>query len=153
MKPKALLDTHCWLWLRTEPERLAPGILKVLANTEVDLFLSAASAWEIAIKYALGKLSLAEHPEVYVPRRMKADEVQPLPIEPAHALRVSRLPLHHKDPFDRILVAQAQMTGARLVTVDRAFEPYDVKLLWADVAPGSEVNELQVPYRDWEDAG
>jgi len=128
---KFLIDTHCWLWLQASPERLSPEVLSLLENPGNDLFLSAASSWEIAIKCALGKLPLPEPPARYVPRRMTASGSRGLAVEHAHTLRVAELPPHHRDPFDRLLVAQAQIEKLVLVTVDRQFERYDVELRFA----------------------
>jgi len=128
---KFLIDTHCWLWLQASPERLAPEILRLLENPANDLFLSAASSWEIAIKYALGKLPLPEPPSRYVPRRMTASGCRGLAVEHAHALRVAELPAHHRDPFDRLLIAQAQLEKLVLVTVDRQFEKYALDVRFA----------------------
>jgi PIN domain nuclease of toxin-antitoxin system len=128
---KFLVDTHCWLWLNASPERLAPEVLSLLEDPANDLLLSAASSWEIAIKYALGKLSLPEPPSHYVPSRMNATGSRGLPIEHAHSLRVAELPPHHRDPFDRLLVAQAQIEKLVLVTADRQFEAYDVETRFA----------------------
>lgn len=127
-----LLDTHCWLWLQVSPERLSSGILASLADPANDLLLSAASSWEIAIKYTLGKLPLPIPPARYVPERMTASGTLGLPVEHSHALRVAALPPHHRDPFDRLLIAQAQMEKLVLVTVDRQFEHYDVAIRFAD---------------------
>lgn len=127
-----LLDTHCWLWLQTAPERLSEAVLEDLAEPENELFLSAASSWEIALKYALGKLPLPQPPEAYVPSRMAASGTRGLAIEHSHALRVATLPKHHRDPFDRLLVAQAELERLVVVTVDRQFEPYLVELRFAD---------------------
>ena len=93
------------------------------------LLLSSASSWEIAIKYANGRLPLPEAPETYVPSRMQATGLESLPVTHTHALRVAALPRHHDDPFDRMLVAQAQLEGLTVVTADPAFEPYDVAVL------------------------
>ncbi len=123
-----LLDTHCWLWLQTTPERLSPELLSLLADPANDLFLSAASSWEIAIKYALGKLPLPEPPSRYVPRRMTASGSRGMAVEHTHCLRVAELPMHHRDPFDRLLVAQAQIEKLTLVTVDPQFEAYDIRI-------------------------
>ena len=131
-----LVDTHCWLWLQASPERLAPEMLSQLADPDNELLLSAASSWEIAIKFALGKLPLPEPPAVYVPRRMAASGSRGLAVEHAHTLRVADLPTHHRDPFDRLLIAQAQIEKLTIVTVDRQFERYDVDLRFAaDGAP------------------
>lgn len=125
---KYLLDTHCWLWLQAEPERFSEPLLAVLADPEHDLLLSAASAWEIAIKYALGKLKLPSEPADYVPSRMQRSGTTGLPIQHAHALRVADLPPHHADLFDRLLIAQAQLETLCIVTADSAFDAYDVEL-------------------------
>jgi PIN domain nuclease of toxin-antitoxin system len=126
-----LIDTHCWLWLQASPERFSPEILSLLEIPDNALLLSAASSWEIAIKYALGKLPLPEPPGRYVPRRMTASGTRGLAVEHAHALRIGELPPHHRDPFDRLLIAQAQIEKLVLVTVDRQFERYDVELRFA----------------------
>jgi PIN domain nuclease of toxin-antitoxin system len=128
---KLLLDTECWLWSLASPERLGEEARALLADGGHEVYLSAASSWEIAIKAALGKLVLPEPPEQYVPRRMAAQGLRALPIEHAHALRVYALPQHHRDPFDRLLVAQAQLESLTLMTSDRAMAAYDVPILWA----------------------
>jgi len=124
-----LLDTHCWLWLQTEPGRLPANLLATLADSSSRRYLSAASAWEIAIKFALGKLALPEPPASYVPERMRLSGFEGLPVTHAHALAVAVLPPHHRDPFDRVLVAQARVEGLTLVTADAALEPYDVSMV------------------------
>lgn len=124
-----LLDTHCWLWLQTEPERFPDHLLNRLADRAVDLFLSAASAWEIGIKHAAGRLTLPEPPEVYVPEGMRRTGTRELPVSHAHALAAAALPPHHRDPFDRLLVAQSGIEGLLLVTVDCAIQRYDVEVL------------------------
>ena len=124
-----LLDTQVWLWMQVSPERIVPHVRDRLADGHVDLLLSAASSWEIAIKHALGKLPLPEHPRDYVPSRMRSGTVTGLPVSHAHALHVATLPPHHRDPFDRLLVAQAQLEGLTIVSADQALERYDVPLL------------------------
>lgn len=109
----------------------APERLSVKARALVDaggheLYLSAASSWEIAIKYSVGKLRLPEPPGRYVPSRLEALRVVPLPIEHSHALHVATLPKHHRDPFDRVLIAQAQMENLQILTADPLFRAYDV---------------------------
>jgi PIN domain nuclease of toxin-antitoxin system len=124
-----LLDTHVWLWLQTTPERLGDDVGELLADRTNTLLLSAASGWEIAIKYRLGKLPLPEPPAEYVPGRMRLSGVTSLPIEHAHALRVADLPDHHNDPFDRLLIAQAQELTIPIVTADRQMSAYSVDLI------------------------
>ena len=125
---RLLLDTQVWLWLQSQPERVNDEIRETLASTSTELLLSAASAWEIAIKYALGKLPLPEVPRTYVPSRMRHDDVAALPVTIAHALQVATLPHHHGDPFDRLLIAQAQFECVPLVTADPWIERYDVEV-------------------------
>jgi PIN domain nuclease of toxin-antitoxin system len=120
---RLLLDTHVFLWLQTEPERLGDH-LALVEDRGTTLLLSAASSWEIAIKYGLGRLSLPEPPERYVPTRMRAIGAEALPIEHAHALAVAALPALHRDPFDRLLVAQAGAAGATILTADPAVAQY-----------------------------
>jgi PIN domain nuclease of toxin-antitoxin system len=125
---RILLDTHVFLWLQVQPERLGDHLAAV-ADTANERLLSAASSWEIAIKHGLGRLSLPEPPARWVPERMRAVGATPLAVEHTHALAVADLPVHHRDPFDRLLVAQARALGASLLTADRQLEDYDVDLL------------------------
>jgi len=124
-----LLDTHAFLWLQTTPERLGAA-RELVEDEQSTLFLSAASSWEIAIKWELGKLPLPEAPTTYVPARMRTSAVDGLAVAHAHSLRVSELPRLHRDPFDRLLVAQAQLERMTLVTGDEAIRAYDVELIW-----------------------
>ena len=126
---KVLLDTHCWLWLQTERSRFDADLLETLADPETERYLSAASAWEISIKYAVGKLPLPEPPAIYVPQRMRLSGFEGLAIMHTHALAVAALPPLHRDPFDRVLVAQARVEGLTLVTADATLEAYDVALV------------------------
>lgn len=128
---RILVDTQCWLWMHTEPERLGEPVLAVIQDPGNEHFLSAASAWEIAIKYALGKLPLPVSPVEYVPSRMQLSDTRSLAVTHDHALRVAALQPHHRDPFDRLLVAQCQVERLRLVTADSQFEPYDIEIVWA----------------------
>lgn len=125
---RILLDTHCWLWLQAAPERIPADALEALASSENDLFLSAASAWEIAIKYALGRLPLTHPPHQYVQSRMATSVTAPLPVEIRHAVQVASLPTHHRDPFDRLLIAQTQLEELTLMTADAQLEAYDVEM-------------------------
>ena len=125
---RVLLDTHCWLWLQAEPDRFSPEVLRELGDPSVELLLSAASAWEIAIKYALGKLPLPEPPASYVPSRLERSGTTELSVSHSHALHVASLPGHHRDPFDRLLVAQAQIERVAILSADPLLSPYDVEL-------------------------
>lgn len=128
---KILLDTQCWLWLCGAPDRFTDTARRRLVSPGNQLFLSAASAWEIAIKYAIGKLRLPLPPADYIRTRMATTDTTELSITHGHALRVAALPLHHRDPFDRLLIAQAQLEGLRIMTSDPQFAPYDVERLEA----------------------
>ncbi len=127
-----LLDTHVFLWLLGRPERIRPDVLERLRDGDTTLMLSAASSWEMAIKCAHGRLSLPLPPVEYVPDRMRRLSVVGLAVSHAHALHSSTLPPHHRDPFDRLLVAQAQLDELTIVTADRAFDAYEVSTILAD---------------------
>ena len=144
---KILLDTHVWLWWFLEPKRLSSQAVRLMEDTDTTLFLSAASSWEIAIKYALKKLRLPESPGRYIPTRLERGAVTALPIEHAHALRVAELPHHHRDPFDRLLIAQAQLEGATVATADPRFLLYEVDVLWA--AAGEAPSAVHEGRRPW----
>jgi PIN domain nuclease of toxin-antitoxin system len=126
---RILLDTHVWLWTLVSPERIPQESLDLLSNPDNELYLSAASTWEIAIKYCLGKLPLPEPPALFVPSRLSRDGVISLPVEHAHTLAVAELPPHHNDPFDRLLVAQARIERMSLASVDAVLKKYEVELL------------------------
>ena len=115
---KLLLDTHVWLWWNTQPERLAANARRQIGDVRNEVFLSAASVWEMAIKRRLGKLSLPESVGSYVARRLATDDVRALPVTVDHASAVETLELLHRDPFDRLLIIQARHEGLRLLTVD-----------------------------------
>lgn len=132
---KLLIDTQCWLWWFLSPDRLSRGARDVIAAARDPLYLSAASSWEIAIKSALGKLELPEPPVRYVPSRLSEQGMRSLPIEHIHALRTADLPALHTDPFDRLLVAQAQVERMTLMTADSEIIAYDVETLWAGEGP------------------
>lgn len=121
-----LLDTHVFLWWRGEPSRLTPEAQKRISTADL-VFVSVASAWEAAIKAALGRLEIPDTLEAGV----LASGFEKLLISFSHAERAARLPAHHRDPFDRMLVAQAQAEGLALVTHDRLLEPYEVEIVWA----------------------
>jgi PIN domain nuclease of toxin-antitoxin system len=128
---RVLLDTQVWLWMQAAPGRLSEPAMAAVRDARNELYFSAASSWEIAIKHALGKLELPLPPAEYVPSRMAASGTAPLAVTHAHALRVAALPAHHRDPFDRILVAQAQVESLVILTADPRLEAYDVETLRA----------------------
>lgn len=131
-----LLDTHCWLWITSDPRRLSVATRSLVSNPQVELLVSAVVSWEIAIKSGLGKLDLPEPAASYMESRLERHRATPLAVEHSHALGVADLPRHHRDPFDRLLIAQARALGVPLLTADHALADYDVDILWADLEPG-----------------
>jgi PIN domain nuclease of toxin-antitoxin system len=127
---RALLDTHTFLWWNMDDPQLSAAARAFIADGGNELFLSAASAWEIAIKTARGKLSLPEPPEKYVASRLALHCFQPMPVQLSHALRVYDLPELHRDPFDRLLIVQSQMEGMPILTADENIRRYAVEVLW-----------------------
>jgi PIN domain nuclease of toxin-antitoxin system len=113
------------------PERLSGGARHILESADHELYLSAASVWEIAIKYSIGKLRLPEPPDPYVATRSAKFRMVALGIEQSHALRIATLPAHHRDPFDRLLIAQAQIEDLSILTADPIFSRYDVRVIAA----------------------
>jgi PIN domain nuclease of toxin-antitoxin system len=132
---KILLDTQVFLWLQTERGRLGEH-LSLAEDPHNERLLSAASSWEIAIKYSLGRLPLPEPPQRYVPSRMRAIGALGLAIEHRHALAVEELELVHKDPFDRLLVAQAQALDVTILTADEVITRYPVHTLLVGASGG-----------------
>ena len=129
---RILLDTQCWLWMLAAPERFSEASRELVRDRNNELYLSAASAWEIAIKHGLGKLELPGAPADIVPVLMTKTDVRALPIQLSHTLHVSQLPPHHRDPFDRLLVAQAQLENMPILTGDTQLTQYDVEVLAAE---------------------
>lgn len=126
---RVLLDTHVFLWTLQDPNRVPLRWLRLFDAPRTELFLSAASAWEIAIKYQLGKLSLPVPPADYVRTRCAELGVEPLSVTVEHAGTVATLPMHHKDPFDRMLIAQAATEDLTVASLDPVFSRYHVRCL------------------------
>jgi PIN domain nuclease of toxin-antitoxin system len=122
---KLLLDTHVFLWWRLNASRLKTPARKAIATADI-VWISAASGWEAAIKQQLGRLSVKDP----FPQMVEASDFRELPVMLRHTEQLSVLPQHHADPFDRMLVSQAIVEKATLVTHDRQIEPYDVSILW-----------------------
>jgi len=127
---KYLLDTMVWLWSVGPSKTIGTAGLEILASREEEIYLSAASSWEIAIKTRLGKFQLPEPPGRYVPKRLIDQDIRSLPINQDHSLKVYDLPLHHSDPFDRIIIAQAIVEDMVVLTSDRVFEKYPIDVVW-----------------------
>lgn len=125
-----LLDTCTFLWMLGRDELLSVEARRIVTEAGSKLLLSAASSWEIALKVRLGKLELGEVPASYVPSRMEQQGIDGLAVEHVHALATHELPQHHRDPFDRLLIAQARYEDLVLLTPDPAFSMYDVRVSW-----------------------
>lgn len=127
---RALLDTHVLLWWLMDDDRLGDTARRLITDPRSELFLSAASSWEIAIKTAIGSLTLPDPPRVLIPKVMREQSISSLEITHAHALAVAGLPPHHRDPFDRLLAVQSDLEKLPLMTGDPVFEKYGVKTVW-----------------------
>lgn len=126
---RLLLDTQALLWFFAGDERMGAAARAALQDPASEVHLSAASVWEMAIKAGLGKLNIDVPVERYV-REKICQGLRPLPVDCHHAAAVQGLPPHHSDPFDRLLAAQAMLEDLTLVSGDRIFKSYKVKLLW-----------------------
>jgi PIN domain nuclease of toxin-antitoxin system len=126
---RLLLDTHALLWWWTEPDRLSQRAMKALTDESNEILVSAASAWEIATKNRIGKLGLHEV-EARFDEMLRADGFAHLPVTARHALRAGAYGHPHRDPFDRMLAAQAELEGLQLVSCDSALTPFPVRCLW-----------------------
>ncbi len=127
---KYLLDTNVFLWSSGAPEKLNKQATNLLSSISSELYLSAASSWEIAIKFALGSLALPKPPSQFVPHAMRTLALRSLDITHFHSLAAGELPRHHRDPFDRMLIAQARSEAMALLTSDGVFKKYDVEIFF-----------------------
>ena len=127
---KVLLDTHAFLWLISGDDRLSETAQKTFLNPGNILFFSAASLWEICIKMSLGKLSLKSGWLKTIENEMKINAIQWLSIEMTHCVKLINLPFHHRDPFDRMLVAQAMVDDMQLLSWDTRLSSYEIKCIW-----------------------
>lgn len=126
---KLLLDTHAFLWFIGGDERLSPRARELLEDMNNDAYLSIASVWEMAIKISLGRLQLLQPFETFIPYQLSLNRIGLLAITLSHAARVATLPFYHRDPFDRLLVAQAQVEQMSIVSSDPAFDAYGIPRL------------------------
>jgi len=125
-----LLDTCTFLWIATGDESLSSSARRLFADPANQVFLSAVSAWEIAVKHSLGRLPLPRPPSVLVPEQRRRHQIQPLLLDEEAALFCAKLPELHKDPFDRMLICQAIMGGLTLLTPDQLISQYPVATAW-----------------------
>ncbi len=127
---RILLDTHAFLWSVMDDPKLSDRARSNFLDADNELLISAVTGFEIAVKYALGKLELAEPPRDFMENRIRNNALTQLPISLSHTYRLSHLPLHHRDPFDRLLISQALEEDIPLLSADSAFGLYDVEVIW-----------------------
>lgn len=127
---KVLLDTHVFLWWINDDSRLSQNVRQIISDSANELFLSAVSGWEIAIKSRLGRLDLPGNLEGFISEQIAFNAMQSLPVKMSHALHTYSLPLLHRDPFDRMLVSQSQLERLPILTMDTQIAAYDVDVLW-----------------------
>lgn len=127
---RLLLDTHVFLWWVEDSPQLSTAARELMQQLENECFLSVASSWEMAVKASIGKLKLALPIKEYVPQHLAANQFQELPISFRHAARVESLAFHHRDPFDRLLAAQALEEELILISADGIFDRYSVLRIW-----------------------
>ena len=125
-----LLDTHAFLWIVAEDARLSLKARDIFSDGSIDIYLSVASIWEMAIKIKLGKLAIEGRLGHFIEKHAISNNVRLLNISEQHVLPLERLPLHHKDPFDRLLVCQCLEDKFSLLSIDKAFDKYKVKRVW-----------------------
>jgi PIN domain nuclease of toxin-antitoxin system len=127
---RLLLDTHAFLWFIMGSSNLSPSARAMIEDEANESFLSVASLWEMAIKVSLGKLTLSAPFDALIPQQLASNGIELLGIQVAHASVVSALPFHHRDPFDRLIIAQAQVERMPIAGADTAFDAYGVQRLW-----------------------
>ncbi len=127
---KLLLDTHVFLWLNDDTERLSQTVKELCSSGEHEFYLSIVSPWEMQIKYQLGKLSLAMPIAELINKNTQENNINLLQLNLSHISYLEQLPAHHKDPFDRIIIAQAIIEGMTIVTIDHLFVDYPVRVVW-----------------------
>ena len=127
---KALLDTHAFLWWISDDPRLSEKAREIIADGRNELFFSAASGWEISIKAGLGRLEVPEDLQRFISDQLSRNAIQVLSIYLSHALHTGSLPVHHRDPFDRILISQAILEQIPLLSADPQFSHYPVEVVW-----------------------
>jgi PIN domain nuclease of toxin-antitoxin system len=127
---KILLDTHAFLWWITDVPQIPATARELISDGHNELYWSAASSWEVSIKYALGRLPLPDAPERFLPFELAQNRIESLPVIDAHAFQAGQLPRHHRDPFDRMLIAQAQVESLVLLSNNPQLRLYDVRVRW-----------------------
>jgi len=127
---KALIDTSSFLWFIGGSEKLSKNARDFMENFDNELFMSVVSLWEIGIKISINKLELAEPFDIFIPQKIKENELTVLPIELPHISQMMKLPFHHRDPFDRLIIAQSIAEQLPIIGCDRFFKSYDIDIIW-----------------------
>ena len=125
---KLLLDTCTFLWIAQDSSELSQSAREVFADPANEVYLSVVSAWEIAVKHALGRLPLPQTPDRYLPQLRERHGIESLALDEEAVMQIGKLPGHHRDPFDRMLIAQARVEKLRAVSADRAWRDYELDL-------------------------
>ncbi|KAB2833543.1 MAG: type II toxin-antitoxin system VapC family toxin [Candidatus Dadabacteria bacterium] len=125
-----VLDTHAFLWIVSDDKKLSRKTKKLFLNKSNDIYLSAASIWEMAIKISLGRLTLDEPLESFIETHAVGNNIKILDIKSKHLYKIENLPFHHRDPFDRIIIAQCMIENYFIVGSDKAFDSYPVSRVW-----------------------
>ncbi len=125
-----LLDTHVLIWWLTENRRLSSSACRIIKSYRNHLFWSTASSWELSIKCALGRLEFEEPLESLLPSELAKNQIEIMPIQNEEAILAGQLPMHHKDPFDRMLIAQANIESMGIITNDSKFRLYEADIYW-----------------------
>jgi PIN domain nuclease of toxin-antitoxin system len=126
---KIIIDTHTFLWFINEQPELSATI-KTLIESDTDVLLSVVSLWEIAVKVSIGKMTLPDAFERFIPEQLMINDIEILPIALPHLTLISALPFHHRDPFDRLLIAQSIVEDLPITSIDKAFDAYGVNRIW-----------------------
>ncbi len=127
---RVLLDTHAFLWLVTDDPKLSERAKSIFLDSGNEMLCSAVIGFEISVKFSLGKLQLVEPPREFIDKRMRNNALTELPVTLAHTYRVAHLPFHHRDPFDRLLVAQALEEDVALLSADQILSQYGIRRIW-----------------------
>ncbi|MFN9173231.1 MAG: type II toxin-antitoxin system VapC family toxin [Synechocystis sp.] len=127
---KILIDTHVFIWWTGDVKKLSSRVYDLLVDPNTDVMLSIVSIWEMQIKFSLGKLQLKISLSQLVDDEVKANRIELLPLSLSHIYALHSLPLHHRDPFDRMLIAQSMNTDLQIVSVDEKFDFYGVSRIW-----------------------
>ena len=126
---RILLDTHIFLWFISGDTQLSTDVRDAIRDPDNEVYLSAISVWEAIVNYQLGKLSLPEHPETYLPKQRDLHQIASLALDEMSVVQLAKLPLLHRDPFDRMLICQALQNGLTIATVDTAIRAYSVNVM------------------------